>query len=220
MPSAQPALPMQKGFDQNEPVSAARAKSFHEKGFRFCLRYVGRRKMAAHDLTAAELDRLLNAGLAVMPVQHVEDDNEPGWFPTAEKGTEYGRNAGRFARELGFPDGVNVWLDLELVHKAVPAETVIAYCNNWFREVEAAGFKPGVYVGFHPGLSNDQLRHRLKFSHYWGSLNVDAKIPGRGWQMKQEDAHALHQEDFTRTDDLGGTVHWLQPKGWTPFDHD
>lgn len=214
MASVQAAPADQKGFDINEPVGSSKARQFHENGFRFCLRYVGRRKMSSNDLTAAELDRLLNAGLAVMPVQHVE--SEDSWVPTPGKGTEYGANAGRFARDLGFPAGVNVWLDLECVEKHVPAADVIGYCNNWFDQVQAAGYKPGVYVGFRPILSNDELRKRLKFRHYWGAYNVDAKIPGRGWQMKQEDVHAVHQVDRTRTDDLGDQVHWFQPDGWTP----
>jgi len=203
-----------KGFDINQPLTAAKAGAFHERGYRFCLRYVGREEMKKNDLSTAEAKLLLNAGLAIMPVQHVE--SEKAWVPNGDKGARYGANAGKFVKELGFPDGVNVWLDLECVKLGVPKADVIAYCNNWFDEVAAAGFRPGVYVGFRPILSGEELRTRLKFAHYWGAYNVDVSIPGRGWQMKQKDVKQVHQDDQVRVDEKGDRVHWLQPPGWAP----
>jgi hypothetical protein len=202
-----------KGFDINEPVSAKKAQRFHDQGYRFALRYIGREVMKDHDLSEAEAKRLLEAGIALMPVQHVESEKK--WVPTPDKGTLYGKNAGRFTEELGFPPGVNVWLDLEMVDLTVPPADVIAYCNNWFDQVDAAGYRPGVYVGYRPILSGEELRQRLKFRHYWGAYNVNVRIPGRGWQMKQAE-NSVHQDDFTRVDELGDSVHWLQPDGWKP----
>jgi hypothetical protein len=208
------APPHVKGFDINEPLSTKRARGFHERGYRFCLRYVGREHMADNDLSTEEAKRLLGAGLAIMPVQHVE--SEKSWIPTPAKGTLYGTNAGRFAKDIGFPEGVNIWLDLECVEPHVPKEDVIAYCNNWFDQVEAAGYRPGIYVGFRPILSGEELRKRLEFRHYWGAYNVDVSIPGRGWQMKQKDVKNVHQDDQVRVDEQGDRVHWLQPAGWVP----
>ncbi|HEU4455334.1 MAG TPA: hypothetical protein VFR81_19875, partial [Longimicrobium sp.] len=71
-----------KGFDINEVVSAAKARDFHEKGYRFGLRYVGREVMKAHDLSEKEAERLLEAGIALMPVQHVESEKK--WTPTPD----------------------------------------------------------------------------------------------------------------------------------------
>jgi hypothetical protein len=205
-----------KGFDINEVVSETKAQAFHDQGYRFALRYIGREVMKAHDLSEKEAKRLLDAGIALMPVQHVE--SEERWIPTPDKGTLYGKNAGKFAEELGFPPGVNVWLDLEMVDLTVPRADVIAYCNNWFDGVDAAGYRPGIYVGFNPRLTGKQLRERLKFRHYWGAFNVKVKIPGRGWQMRQKDVDKLHQDDVTSVDEMGDTVHWLQPDGWKPAD--
>ena len=200
-----------KGFDANEVISASVARQFVEAGYQFAVRYVGRTQMASHDLTAAEANTLLDAGLALMPVQHVEAGE---WMASGELGTTYGRNAAQFTAAIGFPPGVNVWLDLESVSTSASSADVIAYCNNWFGAVAAAGFTPGVYVGWQPMLSNDELYNNLKFQHYWGAYNVDAVIPVRGWQMKQSPAHQQvagidHDDNVTHVDGAGGQVMWL-----------
>ena len=204
-----------KGFDANVPISPRVAQEFVEAGYGFCVRYVGRLSMAQTDISAAEAQDILNAGLALMPVQHVEAGE---WMPSGDLGTTYGRNAGTFAAGVGFPPGVNVWLDLESVStQATPAE-VTAYCNNWYDEVAAAGFTPGVYVGWQPMLTNEELFESLKFQHFWGAYNVDAVIPRRGWQMKQSPASQQiagieHDDNVTHVDGLGGQVLWLAPLG-------
>ena len=202
-----------KGFDANTPISAGVAKQFIAAGYRFCVRYVGRTHMGAQDLTAAEAQELLGAGLALMAVQHVEAGE---WAASGALGAEYGQNAASFASAIGFPAGVNVWLDLESVSTASAPADVIAYCNNWHDAVAAAGFAPGVYVGWQPMLSNEALLDDLKFNHYWGAYNVDAVIPRRGWQMKQSPAHQQvagieHDDNLTHVDGLGGQVVWLAP---------
>jgi hypothetical protein len=205
-----------KGFDANTPISASTAQAFVQAGHRFCIRYVGRVQMASYDLTAAEAETVLNAGLALMTVQHVLN---PGWSPTAALGTEYGTNAATFTRQIGFPPGVNVWCDLECVADGASAQDVIAYCNSWHDQVAAAGYVPGLYVGYQPGLTNDQLYSDLKFQHYWGAYNVDAVIPHRGWQLKQSVGSGtiggltteVYDDDHTMTDQMGGTVVWLAP---------
>ena len=212
--SIQPAPAGVKGFDANTPLSADAAKAFHDAGFRFCLRYVGRRQMATHDLSAAEARTILASGLALMVVQHVEN---PGWHPTGDLGTEYGTNAAAFTQQLGFPPGVNVWLDLECVAGGTQAADVVAYCNNWYDRVAAAGYVPGVYVGYEPGLTGQQLYSQLKFQHYWAAYNVDVSIPGRGWQLKQSVGGGTiggitteaYDVDTTVTDAKGGQALWL-----------
>ena len=105
------------------------AADFRAAGYEFCLRYVGRTQMASYDLTAQEANDILDAGLALMPVQHVLD---PGWQPTQALGAEYGANAAAFAQAIGFPPGVNVWCDLESVAESAAASDVAAYCNAWY----------------------------------------------------------------------------------------
>jgi hypothetical protein len=200
-----------KGFDANVTISASVAKQFVQAGYQFAVRYVGRTQMASHDLTTAEANTLLDAGLALMTVQHVQSGE---WMPSGDLGTTYGRNAGQFTAAIGFPPGVNVWLDLESLSSSASSADVIAYCNNWYAQVAAAGFTPGVYVGWQPMLSNNELYSKLKFQHYWGAYNVDAVIPVRGWVMKQSPAHTQvagidHDDNLTHVDGAGGQVMWL-----------
>lgn len=207
-----------KGFDANTPVSPAAARQFFLRGYRFCVRYVGRLTMNAGDLTSAEAQGIVSAGLGLMVVQHVQ--SESGWSPTGALGTTYGVNAAAFARQAGIPSGVNVWLDLEGVAQGTAATDVTAYCGNWYRSVLDGGYLPGIYVGWRPGLSGQQL-YALPFQHYWGAYNVDGDTtPSCGWCLKQSPASGgtiagigpdAYDDDITRTDQAGRTVQWLAP---------
>jgi hypothetical protein len=159
-----------KGIDTNTPVQDGQAKSLHAAGYSFVLRYLPRVKQASHDVTAQEVDLLLSNGLAVMPVQHVEAGE---WIPSEQKGTAYGKQAGISAQLAGFVPGTSVWLDLESVSKSVPSAIVITYCNKWFDEVAKAGFLPGIYVGWQPGINAKDLYYRLKFTRYWAAFNLN-----------------------------------------------
>src|SRR5260370_26673354 len=104
------------GFDTDGIVTAAAAAAFFTQGFRFCIRYVSRvAQQNANDLSVDEALDLLNAGLALMPVQHVRG---AGWVPTAALGASDGVHAAYHAFVIGFPPGVNVWCDLEGVKPA------------------------------------------------------------------------------------------------------
>lgn len=215
--TAQAAPSGVKGFDANTVITAEQADAFWNAGFRFALRYVGRTQMASHDLSADEAAMLLAKGFALMPVQHVLGGE---WMATGDLGTEYGANAAKFSQQIGFPPGVNVWLDLESVSTEAAAADVIAYCNNWHAEVAAAGYVPGVYIGWQPGLSGQQLYNDLKFQHYWAAYNVDGVSTPRprGYQLIQSSGGGtigslstdVYDVDTTRTDDEQGTVLWLK----------
>lgn len=171
-----------KGFDANVRVTAADAKAFYKAGYQFAVRYVRRAPVHDFDLTRAEAQDILAAGLGLMLVQHVAPDN---WNPTGALGTTYGKTAAAEAKGIGIPSGVTLWCDLEIVNKAAKAEDVIAYCNNWHAAVAAAGYTPGLYVGYQPGLDAQQLYTGLRFVHYWGAYNADLVPARRGFQMKQ-----------------------------------
>lgn len=214
--TAQAAPSHVKGFDANAVVSAAQAQAFLAAGFQFALRYVGRTEMASHDLTTAEAETLLGAGLALMPVQHVLGGE---WIPNGPLGTEYGTNAAAFSQQIGFPPGVNVWLDLESVNTQAATSDVVAYCTSWYTQVAAAGYVPGVYIGWQPGLSGSQL-YDLPFDHYWAAYNVDGvSTPHpRGYQLVQSSGGGtigsfgtdVYDVDETYTDLEGGSVLWLK----------
>jgi hypothetical protein len=204
------------GFDTNTVLTLPNAQRFHNDGFKFCFRYLSLSAgQAAGDLTTAEANHILDSGLALMPVQHVRS---PGWHPTGTLGIKTGTNAANNAKSVGFPDGINVWMDLEGVAPGTAAADVIDYCNNWFVEVEAAGYVPGIYVGFNAILNGKQLFNDLKFQHYWKAGGNPPVPVTRGYQMLQtiqnppqgEVLHGINiDRDKTKTDDLGGTAIWL-----------
>lgn len=164
-----------KGFDTAQALSTASAAALFAAGYRFALRYVPRTIPGhSYDLSAAEKAIIHHAGLALMIVQHVEKDEAPGWEPTVDKGAAYGYAAGEAARAVGYAPGATLWLDLEGVNARVDTATVIAYANNWHGAVKAAGFSPGVYVGFSSRISAQDLYRRLRFDRYWSAYNLNA----------------------------------------------
>lgn len=204
-----------RGLDCNRPITAEQAQAFKANGMTFAIRYVTRTQTHGYDLSAPELDTILNAGLGLMAVQHIAPE---GWSPTAELGTQYGTTAAADCGLLALPDGMSLWCDLEGVAVGTDHEAVIAYCNAWYDAVAAHGYKPGLYVGWHCGLTADELYHRLKFSAYWSSYNLDGdNFPAvRGVQMRQ---HVAKPEDlipgFTNQNMDTDTIN-ADAKGGTP----
>lgn len=202
-----------KGFDCDSVVSLSTAQAFVSQGYVFCVRYLSLgTSQASGDLSPAEANNILQTGLALMAVQHVANE---GWVPSASLGTTNGSNAANNAKSVGFPPGVNIWLDLEGVATGTSAQTVIDYCNNWYAPVAAAGYVPGIYVGANCILTGSQLYNDLQFQHYWQSLSTVPAIPTRGYQMVQslvsQPVNGIGiDQDVTQTDQLGGTVLWLK----------
>ena len=205
-----------QGFDTDTVVTAAVAQELRATGFCFCLRYLSRGEgQASGDLKTAEANHILGAGLALMAVQHV---SRPGWVPSADLGVTYGANAAANAREVGFPAGINIWLDLEGVLQSVSSETVVQYCNAWCGQVEAAGYVSGLYVGPQAILSGDDLYWRLRTRHYWKSASRVPSIPHRGYQMFQALAPSpvagiAIDRNVTKDDNFGDAALWLAPPG-------
>lgn len=206
----QSAAPGLLGFDCNTPVTAKVAQAFISSGYSFCVRYLSRTTQGKSDLSAAEANTILDAGLALMAVQHVR---KPGWQPTADLGQQDGAAAAKNAASIGFPAGVNIWCDLEGVLKGTSAQDVTDYCNNWFTEVANAGFVPGLYVGDSCILDDGQL-FSLKFQHYWRSQSNVPNVRSRGYQMFQLFPEVTKNGigidiDVTQSDYKKGQVQWL-----------
>lgn len=178
--------PGTKGFDCNTTVKPEVARLFWDAGYRFAVRYVRRAQAHSYDLTFPELTGLLNAGLAVMVVQHVAYAKK-GWFPDGPTGAAYGAIAAQEAAAVGIPRGVIIWCDLEGTAPEARDADIIAFCNNWYDKVREAGFDAGLYVGYDAGLTAEQLYWKLKFRRYWSGYNLDQdKVPAvRGVCMKQ-----------------------------------
>ena len=212
-----------RGFDTAETVTATTALAFRNAGFRFCVRYVRRDKPHASALKVSEAKALLSVGVGLMIVQYVE--SETAWNPSAAKGTRNGGVAASECEKLGVPWGVTVWCDLEGVAAGTPSQRVIDYCNAWHEAVAAAGYVPGVYVGYHARLTPTQLYRSLRFTHYWAAynLNVDQYPAVRGIQMKQSRSGPTDrpagtgldfQIDTVGRDALGGRPTLLALDGW------
>ena len=205
----QSAAPGLLGFDTNSRVTLRVAGQFASQGFRFCIRYISRETERADDLSATEADAILGAGLALVPVQHVQ---RPPWQPTAQLGTQYGTSAAQNCQKIGFPPGIIVWCDLEGVATGTAATRVIDYCNAWYADVKNAGYVPGIYVGAGTILDNRQLS-ALNFQAYWRSQSNVPNV-NRGYRLVQlfpslARNGILIDVDVTQDDYRNEQVRWL-----------
>lgn len=209
----QNAPPNVRGFDWSDgALSSNAASGYYAQGYRFCIRYVSR-TAALHqgnaangmpDISLDEAQDILNAGLALMVVQHVSD---PGWTPTPDLGTQYGGCGAQFTSAAGILPGVNVFLDLEGIAQGTDPDDIVQYCNNWFNHVAAAGYEPGIYIGYDVWLSPEDLYLKLRFKHYWRAGGDITDVATRGYQMLQTITPNF-DSDVTQNDNLGGSVVW------------
>jgi Domain of unknown function (DUF1906) len=206
------------GFDTTERLNPVTARQYFTKGYRYCIRYVSHDESVNspyEDLSLDEGQIILDAGMALMAVQH---PLKAGWTPTGDLGQTFGANAAAYAGNAGLLPGVNVFLDLEGVKDGTPQSDVIDFCNAWFAEVERAGYASGLYIGANPGLTAEQLYWDLKTKHYWtgGSsavAGVPDDIPHRGYQLIQHIHNPNTPSEFdsnvTKTDNFNGGVMWI-----------
>jgi hypothetical protein len=206
------------GFDTDTSLNAVQAKQKYNQGYRFCVRYVPHTRGVDSnfdDITSAEAQAIIDAGLGLMIVQHPPSR---GWAPNGQLGRDFGSYAAAHAGEAEIPAGVTIFADLEGVDPAAPAQDVIDFCNAWFDQLRAVGYVPGLYIGSDPGLSADQLYWDLRVQHYWRggssvSSGVPADIPQRGYQLVQRISDpggpAEFDSDVTNTDHFGLSVTWV-----------
>lgn len=179
------ARPGWRGFDANTVLTPSAATAFRQASYQFAVRYLRRSAYHDYDLSTREAVDILGAGLGLMAVQHVE--SAESWVPSPEKGDTYGSVAAQEAAKIGLPHGTMIWCDLEGVTPGTPSPDVAEYCNAWHARVAGAGYLPGLYVGWHAGLTAEQLYRELRFTHYWSAYNLNRdKLPAvRGVQMRQ-----------------------------------
>jgi hypothetical protein len=202
---------LSKGFDLNRPLTRSLAQRFMDAEFTFVIRYIRQGPKHSYDLSVDEANLILESGLGLMIVQHVP---LPGWVPTATAGDTRGKVAAAECRLLGYPPGSMVWLDLEGVALDATKPSVINYCNNWHKAVASAGYLPGIYVGFQPGIDARSLYYDLRFTHYWAAYNVDVKPAIRGYQMFQHPTDKMvsgidYDVDLVEADALGSLPSYL-----------
>jgi hypothetical protein len=210
----QHAAPGLWGFDVDSALNAEQCVTLKES-YDFCLRYFPRTPEAnvgASNLTQAEGEIILNAGLSLMCVQHVSNDN---WSPTSDLGAQYGAYGARYLQEVvGAPPGFCAFLDLEMVNPSSSSEDIIGYCKAWFSAISGAGYVASLYVGYQSGLTPQQL-YDLPFLHYWSAYNNDTQVPNRGFQMLQKTQKAVAgleiDPNLTQADYMGDGVIFLSP---------
>ncbi|MES2442406.1 MAG: DUF1906 domain-containing protein [Pseudomonadota bacterium] len=205
------------GFDCNTVLTIATAGAFKSAGFQYAIRYVPRTfvvtpSTAQGNLTAGEAEDILDAGLALMVVQHVASE---GWVPSQSLGQSYGQYAVANAQTIGIPPGVCLWLDLEGVASGTAASTIADYCNAWFEVVAQAGYTQGLYVGANCGLTGSQIV-ALQCKYFWQSGSTVPTL-STGYCMVQtiSSSYVLdgiaYDKDVTQADADGDTPFWLAP---------
>lgn len=154
------------------------------KDFDFFVGYLG-------SMNATRLNWILDAGMAFMPVT---------------KAGEYKDGAMDELNQLfalGIPKGTTVWLDLEGIDAwNTPAAQLIALIEAWARDITAAGYMAGLYVGAPQPLTGPQLYALKGITRYWLGIgrcvgrsatwkpSADQKqldaYPDCGWCMRQD----------------------------------
>lgn len=208
-----------KGFDCNTPLTSTTAANFRNAGFAFALRYVPRNYLTdptspSGNITRAEAQTILDAGLALMIVQHVATSP---WDPTGELGMTYGQYAASNCQAIGLPRGVNVFLDLEGVRAGTDPQNVLDYAGTWGDAVRDAGYMPGIYIGASCGISAQQIVGLTNFGQFWRSGSSSApQIGAPGYCMQQTISASLvlggvaYDSDVITADQNGGTPYWLR----------
>lgn len=206
------------GFDCDQPISVELAQAAVVMGYKFAVRYVRRQQYHDYDLTHEEAKIITDNGLALMVVQHVAPEN---WTPNTALGSSYGSIAASECIKIGIPRDVCVWCDMEGVDPDTLEIDAINYANAWYNAVRDAGYTPGVYLGWHPGVGNRSAYRSLRFKNYWRAYNGDVIPDVRGFQMRQFEAKkedripGFKVKEFDvniiNTDKLGGTPHLLLP---------
>lgn len=201
------------GFDANQPLTRDVIQAALLTGYSFAIRYVRQLSKHEYDISTKEAQLILASGLGLMIVQHVP---APGWVPSSQDGTARGNVAVKECRAIGYPPGGMIWLDLEGVRPGSSETTTIQYCNNWHKAVASAGYLPGIYVGYQPGISARALYYNLRFTHYWAAYNVDIEPVVRGYQMRQSPKRfnigADNDHDLITVDRLGSAPVILSPE--------
>jgi hypothetical protein len=166
---------------------------FVKAGYTFAIRYVPRVGALPHDITAAELRMLLNAGLGVMLVQHVERAGPPVVDAARNEGHGVRRARGRIRARHRVSDWRNAVARSRGHRPEDGSGDRDSVLQRMVRQGAAVGYQPGIYVGYNAILNASQLYQRLKFQRYWSAYNLDKdQYPGtRGVCMQQHEAHGL-----------------------------
>lgn len=162
------SLPFSMGGTQRQAVTLATT------GMEFFVGYLGA-------MNPTRLALVLNTGMAFMPVTFAGEYLDGAKDEIAQ------------LKALAIPAGCTVWLDLEGIGAwNTPAAQLIALIEAWAKDIVAAGYVAGLYVGAPQPLTGKQLYALKGITRYWlgigrcvGKDGLDA-YPDCGWCMRQE----------------------------------
>ncbi len=178
---AENAIQAMSGFSYDKRLSAMQAGQFYTYGYRFCLRgfYTDHNKIQKN-LNHEEVVNVLNSGMAIMPVQHI---NKLDWKPSAELARVHGEQVAKDAKALGMPAGLNLWCNITGLAGDVSIQDVIIYCNHWYDAVMEQGYVPALFVNPCLPLSGNQLFRYLNFKHFCRNHEQAPHIPELGYEL-------------------------------------
>lgn len=204
---AQPSI----GFDCDTNLSLDAARAFVLADMSFVVRYVSRYAPEEGDLSSDEVQNILDAGLALMIVQHAP---EQGWSPSVAVAKMWAEAAVQNTLALNIPRGLTIWNDHEGVLMSSTPSAISAHLNAWSQVILDAGYQPGLYVGFDSGLNAHQLYNDLILTRYWKSASNVPAPAKRGFCMQQMlvsglIANVAYDKDIVSLDYLGGIPNWF-----------
>ncbi len=208
----QAAPPGASGAYVHAKLNVTTAQAFAATGFAFVIRDLTWKTLdPIGDLNTSEATAILQAGLALMPVQQVPSK---GWTPSAELGARDGKRAAAHARWVGFPAGVTIWIHLHEVGAGTALDDVVAYCNAWHDAVAQVGYTPGLYQPANPTLGDADFYSKLQFQRYWRSGGLP-NVSSRGSCLIQAIGNAVldgisYDWNFVEADNMGDTPCWLK----------
>jgi len=198
-------------FDTSQRCSAAQLLALRAAGFRGGVRTVTFSAAPdPSDITAAEVEDFMAAGLGLMVYQRVRN---PGWLPSAALGEADAVVSLAKVAAAGYLAGGSLWDDLEGIGGVGGA--TVEYANAKAGAVKAAGYAPGEYVGFEVPLTGEQLFRDLAASCYWRAPGNIPDVEGRGYALVQVAenvpvAGVLVDVSVARADRLGGRASWMR----------
>jgi len=153
-------------------------------------------------LSLAEQRWILEAGLAIMPVQF-------GVFGDAQYGIAKGQSAADAAVQYGWPKGITHFLDVEgSGPQMAGAKNVTKYVEAWAAINNGAGYRTGIYLTGQVPLTAHQLYGLVGVSCYWSAAGPIPPNPlPRGYAVEQDPPTTVCgiacDTDTIRTDRMG-----------------
>jgi hypothetical protein len=179
------------------------------KGYSGIIRYVPLPGVdPSADIDASELKGILDAGLALLLVQHVR---YAGWNPAKCSGHGDALRAIEFAEAAGYLQGGHVFLDLEGISGS--AADTKTFAEDWASTIVQAGYGAGCYVGYDVTLNAVQLYNLHNIHSYWGAPGP-WQVATRGFALRQKTpkvtiANLEFDPDSLQADNLGDTPFWM-----------